>query len=137
MAARHGVHSAETFTGFKWIAHTVLEHPQLRFLFGYEQALGYLVTDRPLDKDGITAGILMAEVAAPGGGGGCDAAGPLDAIAAEYGQARHCRLSLRMTPPRPLLRSPSCAPTPRGRSTAAPSPTPAGTPKQACCASTG
>ena len=46
--------SAETFTGFKWIARAVLDHPDLRFVLGYEQALGYLVADRPLDKDGIT-----------------------------------------------------------------------------------
>ena len=43
MAAAHGVTCLETFTGFKWIGHTVLEHPELRFVFGYEQALGYLV----------------------------------------------------------------------------------------------
>jgi phosphomannomutase len=36
----------------------------LRFVFGYEQALGYLVCDRPRDKDGITAAVLLAEVAA-------------------------------------------------------------------------
>jgi phosphomannomutase len=98
MAARHGVHSAETFTGFKWIAHTVLEHPQLRFLFGYEQALGYLVTDRPLDKDGITAGILLAEVAALAEAEGVTLQDRLDAIAAEYGRHVTADLSLRMTP---------------------------------------
>ena len=29
MAAAHGVHYAETYTGFKWIGHTILEHPEL------------------------------------------------------------------------------------------------------------
>ena len=64
MAADHGVHFAETFTGFKWIGRTVLDHPELRFVFGYEQALGYLVAPRPLDKDGISAAVMFAEVAA-------------------------------------------------------------------------
>ncbi|MEZ5296444.1 MAG: hypothetical protein R2697_09320 [Ilumatobacteraceae bacterium] len=31
---------AETFTGFKWIARAVHDHPDHRFVFGYEQALG-------------------------------------------------------------------------------------------------
>ena len=50
--------------------------PSRRFVFGYEQALGYLVCDRPLDKDGITAAVLLAEVAARRRGRGRDAAGP-------------------------------------------------------------
>ena len=45
MAAAHNVHSAETFTGFKWIARAVLDHPEWQFVFGYEQALGYLVAE--------------------------------------------------------------------------------------------
>ncbi len=63
MAAHHGVHYAETYTGFKWIGRTILDHPQWRFVFGYEQALGYLVAPLPLDKDGISAAVLVAEVA--------------------------------------------------------------------------
>ena len=64
MAEAAGVQSAETFTGFKWIARAVLDRPELDFVLGYEQALGYLVAERPLDKDGITAAVLFAEMAA-------------------------------------------------------------------------
>jgi phosphomannomutase len=63
LAAAYGVHHLETYTGFKWIARAILDHPQWRFVFGYEQALGYLVAPRPLDKDGISAAVMMAEVA--------------------------------------------------------------------------
>ncbi len=38
------------------------------FVMGYEQALGYLVAQQPLDKDGISAAVLFAEMAAGGRG---------------------------------------------------------------------
>ena len=98
MAARHGVHSAETFTGFKWIGHTVLEHPELRFVFGYEQALGYLVCDRPLDKDGITAAILLAEVAALAAEEGVTLQDRLDAIITQYGRHLIADRSVHLEP---------------------------------------
>ncbi|TPW11644.1 MAG: pgm, partial [Acidimicrobiaceae bacterium] len=98
MAAKHGVRTAETFTGFKWIGHTVLEHPDDRFVFGYEQALGYLVCQRPLDKDGITAAVLMAEIAALAASEGVTLQGRLDAIATEYGRHITADLSVRMPP---------------------------------------
>ena len=47
MAADYGVHAEETFTGFKWIGRTIIENPDRRFMFGYEQALGYLVSATP------------------------------------------------------------------------------------------
>lgn len=86
MAEHHGVRSAETFTGFKWIARAVLDDPGSRFVFGYEQALGYLVTDRPLDKDGITAAVLLAEVAALAAAEGTDLSGRLAGIEARFGR---------------------------------------------------
>ncbi len=99
MAAEHGVHHAETFTGFKWIGHTVLEHPEWRFVLGYEQALGYLVCGRPLDKDGITAAVLLAEVAALAAAEGVTLQERLDALAERYGRHVMAERSLRMQPP--------------------------------------
>lgn len=98
MATAHGATCKETFTGFKWIAHTVLAHPSLRFVFGYEQALGYLVCGQPLDKDGITAALLMAEVAALAAAEGVSLQGRLDAIAAEYGKHVMAEVSVKMPP---------------------------------------
>ncbi|HSB86491.1 MAG TPA: hypothetical protein VLD86_09285, partial [Ilumatobacteraceae bacterium] len=89
---------AETYTGFKWIGHTVLSRPELHFVFGYEQALGYLVTGRPLDKDGITAAVLMAEVAAVAVAEGVTLQQRLDSISAEYGKHVMADLSVRMSP---------------------------------------
>jgi phosphomannomutase len=98
MAARHGVHFAETYTGFKWIGHTILQRPDERFVFGYEQALGYLVCRRPLDKDGITAAVMLAEVAAVAAAEGVTLQERLDAIAATYGRHVPIEGNLRMDP---------------------------------------
>ena len=78
MAADHGVQFAETFTGFKWIGRAILDRPELRCVFAYEQALGYLVAPRPLDKDGISAAVLMAEIAALAEAEGTSVQGRLD-----------------------------------------------------------
>ncbi|MEY2446289.1 MAG: phosphomannomutase [Ilumatobacteraceae bacterium] len=98
MAAEHGVHFAETYTGFKWIGHTILSRPDQRFVLGYEQALGYLVTNRPLDKDGITAAVLMAEVAALAAAEGVTLQQRLDAISSHFGRHVMADLSVKMAP---------------------------------------
>ena len=100
MAEAYGVHSEETFTGFKWIGRIATERAAVgqRFVFGYEQALGYLVTGRPLDKDGITAAVLMAEIAALAEHDGVTIQGRLDAIAAQFGRYVTSELSVRMPP---------------------------------------
>ena len=95
------MHCAETFTGFKWIGPRDLQHPELRFVFGYEQALGYLVAQRPLDKDGITAAVLMAEVAALAAAEGVTLQDRLDAPRGTGSAATSIAdLSVRMRPGR-------------------------------------
>ena len=98
MAADYGAHAEETFTGFKWIGRTVLEHPDRRFVFGYEQALGYLVAQRPLDKDGITAAVVMAEVAACAASDGTSIEGRLESLAERYGRYVIGERSIKMDP---------------------------------------
>ena len=98
MAEAAGVHSEETFTGFKWIGKVVTERPELRFVFGYEQALGYLVTHRPLDKDGISAAVMMAEIVGVALADGVTLQDRLDAIAARFGRYVTTELSVRLDP---------------------------------------
>lgn len=98
MAKAHGVHAAETFTGFKWIGRKVLDHPELRLVLGYEQALGYLVAQRPLDKDGISAAVLFAEIAAVAAAEGRTLQAWLDDIASRYGRHVLAEASVRMSP---------------------------------------
>jgi phosphomannomutase len=64
MAAAAGVHFIETLTGFKWLARSPDSHPGWRFVFGYEEALGYCVDTIVRDKDGITAAMVFAELVA-------------------------------------------------------------------------
>ena len=62
LAAAAGVAYGEALTGFKWVVRTPL--PGQRFLFGYEEALGYCVGTLVRDKDGVTAALVAAELAA-------------------------------------------------------------------------
>lgn len=57
VAEKYGLQHAETLTGFKWISRV----PNL--LFGYEEALGYLVDPAKVrDKDGISAAICFLDL---------------------------------------------------------------------------
>ena len=63
VAAAAGVRYAETLTGFKWIARAADHVPGARFVFGYEEALGYAVGDVVRDKDGFGAALAMLRLA--------------------------------------------------------------------------
>ena len=63
MAQAAGVAYVETLTGFKWIARG-RGASRARLVFGYEEALGYQVADAVADKDGLSAALVAAEIAA-------------------------------------------------------------------------
>ena len=66
MAKEVGIQYAETLTGFKWIANRCLSHQSenKRFLFGYEEAIGYSMHGIVYDKDGVSAALYLADMAA-------------------------------------------------------------------------
>ena len=66
IAEAHGAHWEQVLTGHKWINHRAIELEQegYRYVFGYEEALGYGATTFVRDKDGISAALLMADLAA-------------------------------------------------------------------------
>jgi phosphomannomutase len=85
LAAARGVVSAETLTGFKWLARAGLDRPDLRFVYGYEEALGSCVGTLVRDKDGITAALAFAELAAFERARGRSVRDRLDDLARELG----------------------------------------------------
>jgi phosphomannomutase len=82
-----GVRYEETLTGFKWIAKRAIELKAegYEFVFGYEEALGYCVGDVVYDKDGISAALLAAELAAVLRSRGRTLKDELDRIACRWG----------------------------------------------------
>lgn len=67
IAASRGARYETTLTGFKWIAKAGLELEKEtggRFIFGYEEALGYTVGSTVRDKDGISAAVLFLDLVA-------------------------------------------------------------------------
>jgi phosphomannomutase len=66
LADAHGVRWEQTLTGFKWICNAALDLAEQgsRFVFGYEEALGYSVGPVVRDKDGIGAALAFADLAA-------------------------------------------------------------------------
>jgi phosphomannomutase len=82
-----GVRYEETLTGFKWIANLAieLEREGYEFVFGYEEALGYTVTNVVRDKDGIGAAAMVAEMTAVLAARGHTLLSELAAIYRRYG----------------------------------------------------
>ena len=95
MARAAGVRFAETLTGFKWIVRPALEHPHWRFVFGYEEALGFAVGPVVRDKDGIAAALVFAELTAALKAEGSSPLQRLDELAVEHGLHLSDQVSIR------------------------------------------
>jgi phosphomannomutase len=91
IAAAAGYAHEETLTGFKWISRV----PGL--LYGYEEALGYCVApDLVRDKDGISAAVLIAEMAAAAKAAGKTIFDTLDELYLQHGLHASDQLSIRV-----------------------------------------
>lgn len=92
MAAAAGRPYSETLTGFKWISRV----PDLAF--GYEEALGYCVDPEHVkDKDGVSALLLLCELAAAQKAAGRTLVDVLDDLARQHGLHATDQLSVRVT----------------------------------------
>ncbi len=117
IAAAAGAGYAETLTGFKWIMRALAGEPGRRLLLGYEEALGYAVSDVVRDKDGISAALVMAQLAAAEKAAGRTLEDRLDDLAERFGAHATGQLTvegagddvvdrLREAPPSSLLGRP-------------------------------
>jgi phosphomannomutase len=80
IAERHGHSHVNTLTGFKWISRV----PGL--VYGYEEAIGYCVDPAHVrDKDGISAGMLIAALVADLKAEGRTLSDAIDDLARDYG----------------------------------------------------
>ncbi|HET6627437.1 MAG TPA: phospho-sugar mutase [Nocardioidaceae bacterium] len=92
MAAAHGQEYRETLTGFKWLGRID------GLAFGYEEALGYCAAPELVrDKDGVSALVRIAELAAALKAQGRTLSDQLDDIARAYGLHATDQLSVRVT----------------------------------------
>ena len=91
MARAEGQPYAETLTGFKWIGRV----PDLAF--GYEEALGYCVDPAHVkDKDGVSALLMICDIAARAKAAGRTLRDELDDLARRFGLHATDQLSVRM-----------------------------------------
>jgi phosphomannomutase len=90
IAERHGHSHVNTLTGFKWLSRV----PGL--VYGYEEALGYCVDPNHVrDKDGVSAGVMMASFVADLKSEGRSLADAIDDLAREYGVYLTHQVSVR------------------------------------------
>ncbi|GAB3230021.1 phospho-sugar mutase [Glycomyces halotolerans] len=92
MCAARGFGYEETLTGFKWLARAGAD-----LAFAFEEALGYCVAPQFLrDKDGISAALVVSEIAAGQAAKLATLADRLDELAEEFGVFETGQLSVRV-----------------------------------------
>ncbi len=99
IAAAAGALYVETLTGFKWIVRAGERRPGSRFVFGYEEALGYSVGTVVRDKDGIGAALAFLGMLAEARAGGRTALDLLDDLERRHGVHLTSQLSVRTAAP--------------------------------------
>lgn len=98
LAALRGIQYAETLTGFKWIANAAIDAAAegVRFVLGFEEALGYSAGDVVRDKDGVSAALLIMDLAAWCRARGTSLSAHLDAVYEELGYAASLQHSIKL-----------------------------------------
>lgn len=99
IATAHGATSDRTLTGFKWIWNAALDLEAQgagTLALGYEEALGYSVGTTVRDKDGISAALAFALMAADAKQRGATVLDLVGALYRKYGVSVSDQVSIRM-----------------------------------------
>ncbi|GIU10341.1 MULTISPECIES: phospho-sugar mutase [unclassified Shewanella] len=94
-----------TLTGFKWLTNVGMseETDDNRFLFAYEEALGYTVGSMVWDKDGLSALVAFAQLAAELASQGQTIWDRLECIYREHGFHLNAQVSIALKPTTPNI----------------------------------
>jgi phosphomannomutase len=102
VARERGARFAQTLTGFKWIAlrgRELERTDQLKFVYGYEEAIGYAFGQLGDDKDGFAALALVLELATELAASGRTLIDRLDELARTHGLFASRQMSFEMKGP--------------------------------------
>ncbi|MEX0431541.1 phospho-sugar mutase [Spiribacter insolitus] len=99
LAAHYGIDFEQTLTGFKWIWYRALQREATgdRFLYAYEDAIGFCPTRRVRDKDGIAAAVVMAELARDALAAGTTLNARLQALYQRHGLSVNRQVNIKLT----------------------------------------
>ena len=97
VAKKYGVTTFETLTGFKNICAKANEWDvtgEYKFLFGYEESIGYVYQDLVRDKDAIVSSMIIAEMAGYYKNKGMSLLDVLENMYSEYGYYAEKQISI-------------------------------------------
>ena len=95
IAEARGARHAETLTGFKWLSRPAMEDPSLVQVLAYEEAIGYAIGPEVHDKDGLSAALAVASMAAAARAAGRTLLDDLDDLHRRHGAHVTENFSLR------------------------------------------
>ncbi|MFN8122192.1 MAG: phospho-sugar mutase [Thermoleophilia bacterium] len=95
IAEAHGAEFAQTLTGFKWLSRPAMEDPSLVQVLAYEEAIGYAIGPDVRDKDGLSAAVAVASMAAAAHAAGATLLDRLDDLHRRHGAHVTDNFSLR------------------------------------------
>ena len=103
VAKAHGAKYYQTLTGFKWLTNIAMQEQsdEHKFLFAYEEALGYTVGKTVWDKDGLSALVAFAQLAAELYSQGKTIWDQLEEIYREHGMYINAQRSIALDPDYP------------------------------------